>query len=83
MSDKQTNKSTPKKPAKPKKCLRQIDASTQLMSDDPSFPPVLSPKSEPLPKGHVRVDDSTVVKGELGKPQAKVAPGAKKTAKKK
>lgn len=74
-------KVTKKRTSKPKKCLRQIDPSTQLMSDDPSFPEVLSPKSEPLPMGHVRVDDSTVVKGTLGPKVKTVKPGAKKSKK--
>jgi hypothetical protein len=83
MNEKTTKKSTPKKqvPSKPKLCLRQIDKSTQLMSDDAMFPEVLSPKSEPLPTGHVRVDDSTVVKGELGPKMKTIKPGAKKAKK--
>ena len=63
---------------KTKKILRQIDKSTQLMSDDEYFPPVLAPKSEPLPEGHIRVDDSTVVKGVLAPKQTVIGPGAKK-----
>lgn len=67
--------------SKPKKCLRQIDPTTQLISDDPNFPEVLAPKSVPLPKGYVRVDDSTVVKGELAPKQKVIGPGAKKKKK--
>lgn len=58
-------------------CLRQIDATTQLMSDDPYFQPVIAPKSVPLPKGYVRVDDSTVVQGSLGPTSDEIGPGVK------
>lgn len=69
----------PMKRSKPKMCLRQIDASTQLMSDNPCFKEVLQAKSIPLPEGHIRVDDSTVVKGALGAKIKTVKPGAKKS----
>ena len=46
----------------PGKCLRQIDASTQLMSDNTMFPPVEDSKEEVLEKGYIRVDASTVIK---------------------
>ena len=80
MNEKVTKKSTPK-PSKPKKCLRQIDKTTQLVCDDAMFPEVLAPKSVPLPEGYVRVDDSTVVKGELGPKMKTIKPGAKKSKK--
>lgn len=55
-------KTTAKKPAGPKLCLRQIDKTTQLMSKDPQFAPVPSAKKVEVPKGFTRVDKSTVVK---------------------
>ena len=52
-----------KKPTKkPVLCLRQIDATTQIMSDDPHFPEVLPSKMEKLPKGFVRADETTIIK---------------------
>jgi hypothetical protein len=61
-------------------------AEEVLTADRPDNPvdlgrPELSrgaPKSVPLPKGYVRVDDSTVVKGELAPKQKVIGPGAKK-----
>lgn len=74
-------KATRRTTKKPKMCLRQVDPSTQLMSDDPYFPEVLAPKSSPLPAGFVRVDDSTVVKGKIGPKVQTLKPGAKKAKK--
>ena len=50
------------KPEKPRRCLRQLDASTQIVSDDASLPPVTSRNYPKLPAGYVRLDASTVVK---------------------
>jgi hypothetical protein len=55
-----------KKPAKkeaPKKCLRQIDTNTVMISDAPEFPEVTGANvSHKVPKGMTRVDPHTVVK---------------------
>lgn len=47
---------------KPKMCLRIVDASTHIMSDNPLLKPVPASKKEKLPKGYVRLDASTVIK---------------------
>lgn len=67
--------------ARPKtgRCLRQIDATTQLVCDDEYFPPVQKTESEKVPKGCVRVDESTIVKApKLGKKKSTISPGAQK-----
>lgn len=55
-------KASKKKSSKPKLCLRQVDQSTQVMSDDVSLPEAVKSPQEKLPKGHTRVDASTIVK---------------------
>lgn len=77
------SKSKPKTSDKPRKktgmCLRQIDATTQLVCDDEFFPPVHKTEEEKLEKGYVRVDATTVVKApSLGQKKSTIAPGAPK-----
>ena len=45
----------------PKLCLRRVDNSTVVMSDNPRFPPFKPVEQTKPPKGFRRVDDYTVV----------------------
>lgn len=57
---KSPSKKTPSQEA-PKMCMRHIDTTTRMLSDNPNFRPVSEGEETQLPKGAKRVDASTVI----------------------
>ncbi len=67
-----------------KMCLRKLDQSTVMMSDDERFPPLTDSSKEDLGKGFVKTDSSTVVKDtKSAKKKAAKKKATKKAASKK